>query len=576
MNNPFIRLIIFLKSFWKYFFVSAVSTLVITLLNIPTPYFTKILVDDALFQDDFNLAASLLLILALVNLFSGFLNFANRLYSSATVIDIKNYVSLKFSRHLFRQSHDFYNKKQVGEIISRTGDVTRALTIVSIFFEQTFQNLCYLLIFPPILFLINWKLMILGIIGLPLELYLIALAKRIQEKYTKIMAIERADISAISIENLNCAKAIYLLNIRDARYDALESKIIALKATMFRQKIALAGINFSLQFSQIFFKLIYGLVGWYMIIVTKSLTLGTFLAFSIYLGYLYRPIQHFMGLITKYAEAMVYARRFFEYYDFPPDHCDSRKRSTADILSGSLNVSNLQFSYDDTEDILKNVNLTFSHNSLNLIIGPSGCGKTTFLELLSGWIKSYRGTIKWVDKSIVDYDKLSLMDTCGVLFQIPVLFRGSIYENICLFNCDVPISSVMYACKKCQIHDFIDSLPNGYHTQVEEMGTNLSVGQKQRICLARLIAQNKRVLFLDEPTSSLDQESSRLIEETLIELKKNCMVIISTHNLKLLKVADQVIFFGNNHEIMSGTHCELLGSSTDYDKFVQEKAYFER
>ena len=205
-----------------------------------------------------------------------------------------------------------------------------------------------------------------------------------------------------------------------------------------------------------------------------------------------------------------------------------------------MDIRNLTFHYMDSPDILSNLQIKFIPNALNVICGESGKGKTTLINLIAKLYRVNDNTIFIDSTDINEYSENALREAISVVTQEHFLFNMSILDNFRIVNSEINEEDIRKICKECKIDDYISGLQDGYNTIIEENSTNLSVGQRQRLSLARALARNAKILILDEPTSALDSDTRREIIELLLEIKNSMTVIAITHDLQLIKSADMV------------------------------------
>ncbi|MGP1520531.1 MAG: ABC transporter ATP-binding protein [Treponema sp.] len=236
--------------------------------------------------------------------------------------------------------------------------------------------------------------------------------------------------------------------------------------------------------------------------------------------------------------------------------------------NGDIEFENVSFKYGD-EYVIKDVSFSIKKNQSIALIGASGCGKTTIVNLLMGYWEVGEGSIKIAGQDIKEVNPTSLANIIGSVSQDSILFNMSVFENVALGKKSASFDEVVEACKKARCHEFITSLPNGYKTNVGEIGNKLSGGQRQRISIARTILKNAPILILDEATSAIDAQNEKAILEVIKEISKDKTVITIAHHLKTIKDVDKIILLENGKIIAEGKHDELLKKSTEYKKMVE-------
>ncbi|MGL5428898.1 MAG: ABC transporter ATP-binding protein, partial [Cetobacterium sp.] len=266
-----------------------------------------------------------------------------------------------------------------------------------------------------------------------------------------------------------------------------------------------------------------------------KINFGDFLAYLLYIRIFSQPIKRLVGFVEQYQNGMSGFKRFKEMLDEDIEK-DSSNATNLENVKGEISFENIYFSHDE-KNILKNFSLNIKAGEKLALVGPSGGGKTTICNLIPRFYDINSGDIKIDSKSIYDFKIDSLRQSIGIVQQDPFLFTGTIRENLVIGKPEATDEEIIDAARKANIHDFIETLPNGYDTEVGERGVKLSGGQKQRIAIGRIFLKNPPILILDEATSALDNITEQLIQESLDELSKNRTTIVVAHRLSTIKNA---------------------------------------
>ncbi len=279
----------------------------------------------------------------------------------------------------------------------------------------------------------------------------------------------------------------------------------------------------------------------------------------------HRIIEHDFG-ISEFTANMLRIKSLLE--DNKLEKEKFGKNSYNDII-GNIEFKNVIFSYNDVNDnVLDNVSFKFKSKKKNAIIGMSGCGKTTIFKLLLKQYSNYSGNILIDNHNIKDFSEKSLRDTVTIVNQEPVLFNMTIKDNLLMVNEKATDEEIKKACKLANIDDFINTLPNKYDEIIEENTTNLSVGQKQRIAIARAILKNTPIILFDEVTSSLDKNSKRIIEKTINKLSEEKTIIVIAHTLDSVENYDNIVILKDGKIKEQGSHDELMKIKGLYFKMI--------
>ncbi len=280
--------------------------------------------------------------------------------------------------------------------------------------------------------------------------------------------------------------------------------------------------------------------------------------YSLYIGIFISPIQILVELTEMMQKGLSGFRRFLEVMDTEPEITDLPGAQELTSPRGNVSYEDVSFSYQEEEQVLNHISFSIPAGRSVALVGPSGGGKTTICSLLPRFYDVTQGRIAIDGRDIREFTLKSLRSQIGIVHQDVYLFCGTIRENIAYGKPDASQEEIIEAAKKANIHEFIQSLPEGYNTFVGERGARLSGGQKQRISIARVFLKNPPILILDEATSALDNESERHIQKSLEELSQNRTTITIAHRLSTIRNADEIIVITENGIAERGDHQTLL------------------
>ncbi len=305
------------------------------------------------------------------------------------------------------------------------------------------------------------------------------------------------------------------------------------------------------------------IVGGYLVFVNK-LDIKFFIAFSSYSKLFSNSLLKLTRLNSNLQRKLISLKRVFGFLDIECNEEEEIKKININNVKGHIQFKNVSFSYDDINLNIKNINLDILPNQKIAIIGKSGSGKTTILKLLINLYSPSAGNILVDDIDIESVNKESLRKQITIVRQEAFLFNLSIKENLLLVNDKLTDYDIVQACKKAYIHDDIMNLPEKYETVLKNTGVNLSVGQKQRLAIARAFLKKSKVILFDEPTSGLDNISQDYINKVIDELSNYHTVIVTAHRLNIIKDYDQIILIDKGEIIAQGIHEELIKENLVY------------
>ena len=304
--------------------------------------------------------------------------------------------------------------------------------------------------------------------------------------------------------------------------------------------------------------------------IAKGQLTGEDLAiYALYINIFINPVNVLVEFTEQLQKGLAGFERFREVMDTMPEIVDKENAGELKDVQGVIDYKNVSFSYEEDEAVLKDINLHVEAGKSVAIVGPSGGGKTTLCSLLPRFYDVTEGSVLIDGTDIRDVTQKSLRSYIGIVQQDVYLFNGTVKENIAYGKQDATMEEIVEAAKNADLLDFIESLPNGFDTEVGERGARLSGGQKQRIAIARVFLKNPPILILDEATSALDNESERYIQESLDKLSVGRTTITIAHRLSTILGADEIIVLDEDGIKERGTHKELIKKGGLYEKYYR-------
>lgn len=306
------------------------------------------------------------------------------------------------------------------------------------------------------------------------------------------------------------------------------------------------------------------------LVISDRFTPGDMFAYFIYFSMLVGPIRRLMTMLETFQQGWAGFERYMELINEPITIKDNANAYELVDVKGDITFDNIKFSYgEDKGHVLDGFSLDIKQGEMVALVGPSGVGKTTIAQLIPRFYEISSGSIYVDEHNIQDVTLKSLRHHIGYVQQDVTIFWGTIGENVAYGKPDATMSEIIEAAKKAKIHDFIESLPEGYNTMVGERGVMLSGGQKQRISIARIFLRDPAILILDEATSALDNITESAIQESLEELSKGRTVVAIAHRLSTIHNADKIVVMGKEGIVQMGTHEDLLDESGHYRELYE-------
>ena len=488
---------------------------------------------------------------------------------------LNNKVAYKITKKLRNESFaklqklplSYLDSHPYGEVVSIIiNDVDQFTEGLLIGLTQSFSSLITIIGTICFMIYINWIIAIIVVLVTPLSLFV---AKFISSK-TYSMFKAQSEIRAIQtgfidemITNLKVVEAYNHEGVNNKRFNEINNELekCSFKATFFSSLT-----NPCTRFVNSVVYALVALFGALFVVSTGNilltLTVGNLSSLLSYANQYTKPFNEISSVITELQNAFACAKRVFDLLDEKEEVSDEN----LDILQnvcGNVELQNVYFSYTPTQKLIENFNLTVKQGQKIAIVGPTGCGKTTLINLLMRFYDPTNGVISIDNNDISKVTRMSLRDSYGMVLQDTWVKNATVKENVSIGKPNATMDEIVDACKKAHCHSFIKRLPNGYDTILNNEGM-LSAGQKQLLCIARIMLCLPPMLILDEATSSIDTRTEIKIQEAFNLLMKGKTTFIVAHRLSTIKEADIILVMNNGNVIETGSHEELLNKKGFY------------
>ncbi len=470
-----------------------------------------------------------------------------------TIHDIRK----EIFEHVQTLAFKYFDDRPAGKILVRiTSYVDGLANLLSSSLIQLVVDLFTLICIVVIMLSMSVKLTLTSfIILIPLCTFVV-LIKKVVEKWSRRMRTKASNRTAYLHEN------IMGLNVTQAfnREDVNSKELVRLDDDTNYQFIRLH-LSSATMGPAVDILSTLGTILVYFVAVFLSggdLTLGAITAFISYMGRFWQPIASFTNIFTQFSEATGNIERIFETIDTESDIQDSPEAYDLPDITGKVEYKNVTFSYDGENNILENVSFTAKPGEMIAFVGPTGAGKTTVVNLLSRFYDVTGGSVEIDGHDVRNVTLSSLRTQVGVMMQDSFVFSGTVIDNIRYGRPDATDEECIAAAEKVYASDFIEALPKGYYTRLEERGAGLSTGERQLLSFARAVLADPKILILDEATSSIDTQTEMLIQKALQKLLENRTSFVIAHRLSTIKRADQIMCIANKGIAERGTHQELM------------------
>ncbi|MEW6684186.1 MAG: ABC transporter ATP-binding protein [Nitrospirota bacterium] len=529
-----------------------------TLVDLVPPWIIKLIIDTVVRPADLEplpwLMAALTLAYLGRNVLTGARVRLNNVLEQRVIYDLRKAVYDKLQVLSVR----YYDQRASGELVSRvTSDVTNLERIFIDGVESLVMAGLALVGIAVMLFAMHWQLALLALIPIPfLVLGASVFTRRVHALYRAIRQ-ESGRLNAVLQDHLSGIREIFAFNreaYAAARFDAHNRAYC-------REQLRVARVWSVYSPSMVFL----GSVGTLLIlgvgsreVVAGRMTLGELVAFLSYLAMFYVPINQIHSVNHMLQHALASGERVFEILDAKPEVVEASEAVMLPRGRGEVRFEQVSFGYRSDVEVIHDLDVGIASGEKVALVGPSGAGKSTVVKLLLRFYDAGSGRIEIDGRDIRGLTLRSLRDQIGLVPQDPVLFNGTVRENLLFGRPDASDADLDNAVRAARAHEFVAALPEGYDTLVGERGVKLSGGQKQRLAIARALLKDPPIVVLDEATSNIDSETEVQIQEALERLIAGRTTLIIAHRLSTLRSVDRLIIMDHGRIVETGTHDDLL------------------
>ncbi|MDD6360734.1 MAG: ABC transporter ATP-binding protein [Eubacteriales bacterium] len=496
-----------------------------------------------------------------------------------------NKASFRTIRDLRRAAFDklnnvplsFIDGNSHGDLMSRVGsDIDQISDGLIQGFSQLFSGVVTILGTLAFMLYYNWAIALVVVILTPMSLFVAYfIAKGCHDMFA-MQAKKRGELSGLVTEMLSNQKIVKLFGYEtraESRFDVINKdiKIYGQNAAFYS-----AMVNPSTRFVNNVVYVAVCMLGAYLVIRGNGIlgsgvfTVGGLSCVLSYANQYAKPFNEITGVVTELQTATAAANRVFELLETPSQPSDEGLPDLENA-EGNIEIDDVYFSYVKSRPLIEGFSLSVKSGQRIAIVGPTGCGKTTLINLLMRFYEPDSGTIKVENRNVTDFTRRSLRLNFGMVLQDTWLKKGTVRENIAYGKPDASDEEIIAAAKAAHIHNFIMRLENGYDTVLDDDGGNISQGQKQLLCIARVMLTHPPMLILDEATSSIDTRTELKIQQAFDKLMQNKTSFIVAHRLSTIKNADLILVMNNGNVIEKGTHKELIEKHGFYEKLYNSQ-----
>ena len=573
--NLFKRLLLYIKPYKKVFVGVLIAVILIAVSGAVRPKILQLAIDNNIATKTVEGFLPYVVIMSIMLFLEVIFQLLFIFYSGWLGQNVVKDVRVKLFNHLLRFKMQYYDNSSVGVLITRA--VTDMERIADIFGQglfTIFRDLLTMIVVSVFMLFMNWKLSFIVFIMLPVVLYATRIFQKYMKKAFEEVRTEVSNLNSFVQERITGMKILQLFTREDTEYEKF-------KEINERHK---KGWLKTVWYNSIFFpiaelatSITIGLVAWYgglNVVLSETASEGDLVSFIMFIPMLFRPLRQIADNFNTLQMGMVAANRVFKVLE-TTSQIDDSGTIEASSFKGNISFKKVYFNYIEDESVLKGISFEVKSGETIAIVGATGAGKSTIINLLNRFYEIKDGVIEIDGINIKEVTLASLRTQIAVVLQDVFLFADTILSNITLNNPEITEAQVIQAAKDIGIHDFISSLPEGYHYNVKERGVMLSSGQRQLISFLRAFVTNPSILVLDEATSSVDSYSEHLIQIATDKITKGRTSIIIAHRLATVKKADKIIVMDSGVIVEQGTHDELLQKQDGYYKNLYEVQFLK-
>ncbi|GJD92615.1 Toxin RTX-I translocation ATP-binding protein [Methylobacterium hispanicum] len=550
----------FVPSIWRYrkpLGTVLLASLFVQLCALVTPMLFQIIIDKVLAHKGYATLTMVTLGMVGIGLFNVVLQYLRQYILTHTTSRIDVELGARLFEHMLRLPLGYFETRPAGQTVARVRELEQIRAFLTGQALTAAIDIPFTLIFLVILYMYSVPLGIIVSLSIPCYMLVVLLMQPIFREQVLEMFNRNALSSQFLIESIVGVHTIKAMAVEPVLRNQWEDRLASYVKTSFTTGMLGTLAQNIIQYINTFTTAMVLFFGAYAV-MSGDMTVGALVAFNMIMGQVTQPILRLSQLWQSFQQTKVSIERLGDVLNHP---VESTAMGQAHLppAKGHLAVRNVVFRYQPgAPEVLKDVSIEIPAGQVIGIVGPSGSGKSTFTKLLQRLYVPEKGQVLVDGIDIAQVDPTWLRRQIGVVLQENLLFNKTVHDNIALGNPALSRAQVIQVARLAGADEFINKMPRGYDTPIEERGANLSGGQRQRLAIARALAVNPRILILDEATSALDYESERIIQENMKHIVQGRTVVIIAHRLAAVRTCDRIIAMKDGRIVEDGTHRELL------------------
>ena len=540
-----------------------------------TPLLTKSFLDKALPARELGMLYVLVIGVAVTGTSTAVLGMLSRLLSLRVGTRVTAELGLRFFNHLQHLPIQFYDNHVTGEIATRSLDLGRSIQFVTGSLHTLGASILFTFAIPPLLAVLNWKLALFSLAAAPLTAGLsLMTAQRVRRRSRE--SLERtADTSAYQVEILSQIRSVKASGAESEVHGRMKDLLNRARDAQLRAGTLSAFLGGGIGLLKAVGAALYSWFAW-SLMIRNELTMGEFVAFSAYIGYLNSPLQQITSLFSSLQQTAASLNRVFEYFDTgceqDPDRNAIKSPGFLRLIHGPVSLEGVSFSYQPERPVIRDVTVEMDAGTTTAIVGRSGEGKSTIAKLLLRMYQPDSGEIMFGGVAAEQYRLSDLRQQISVVWQETHLFSGTLRENLFFGTANVRPARLDDILGAAQLEDFVSSLPRGLDTRLSELGGTISAGQRARVAIARALLRCSPILVLDEATANLDVQTANAVMEGVRRNSVGKVIVLITHQAAVANLADRVFVLEQGRTWGGEPHSRLMVEDERYVRIWQEGA----
>jgi subfamily B ATP-binding cassette protein MsbA len=552
-------------------FLGLVLIIISRLASLVTPWASKYLMDDVIVNGDIERLKTLILYIVIAIVIQAGTSFSLTRLLSVEAQRLISILRTQVQNKVLSLPINFFDNNKSGALVSRImSDVEGVRNLIGTGLVQLFGGILTSIISLVLLIQISPRMTLYVLVPVAIFGFISLKAFSYIRPIFRKRRVLNAEVTGRLTETLNGIRVIKGFNAEGQESKSFEDGVESLFLNVKKSLTSTALVTSSAT-------LLLGLasagimgIGGYMI-VENDLTIGEFLSFTLYLGFMIAPIVQMSNIGSQLTEAFAGLDRTEEIMNMPAEDDNPERIIELDKVHGDIRFENVSFSYEEGAEVLHNISFKAPSGSVTALVGTSGSGKSTIAGLVASFLTPKEGKITLDGTDLSKMILRNYRSNLGVVLQDDFLFEGTIRENILFPRPDASEEALAHAVDTAHVNEFTDRFEDGLNTVIGERGVKLSGGQRQRIAIARAVLADPRILILDEATSNLDTESEAYIQSSLAKLMKGRTTFVIAHRLSTIRQADQILVIEQGKIAEQGTHDELIDlKGRYYDLFTYQ------